>query len=309
MATHLGIVVYAWGALAQDQLLLDCLGPAAGELGRRGSARRFWFDRFDARGPHLFALLTVPPEAREEIAATLAARLAAHLAAHPSTLEIPAERLARLHGETRGKRQCEPDGRTGVAPNNSFEIFHHPERGYPFHLSAGLPDEEEIWNLAADLSLWTISQLAARPGSPAMAAARHWAASVSRELQRAGVRPADYWRYHAGSLIPGLLEGVGREEETSALASLASGLGAASSAFDRAWREMAAEAPVWPGLPRLIHLSVTSTLMPSPPGLCCGRSTMAHGSNSVFPWPSTSRWCSRHGASVTRAPGLRRSSW
>lgn len=258
MATHLGIVVYAWGALAQDQLLLECLGPAAGELCRRGVARRFWFDRYDARGPHLFAMLTAPPEAREEIAATLASRLAAHLAAHPSTAEISPERLSWLHGETRGRRQCEPDGRPGVAPNNSFEIFEHPERGYPFHLSAGLPDEAEIWSLVADLSSWTIGQLAARPGSPAMAAARRWTASMSRELQRAGARPADYWRYHAGSLLPGLLEGVSPDEEASVLDALSSGLHAARPSFDQAWREAATKGPVWPGLPRLVQLATTA---------------------------------------------------
>lgn len=253
MSVHLGITAYVWGAVHQDRLLLDCLAPAVAELRRQGLVRRFWLDRLDIRGPHVFALLGVPSEAAPGIAGRLEARLGEHLAAHPSTLEIAPERLARRHEETRGRRLCEVHRRPGFAANNSFEIFEHPARGYPFWLSAGLAGEDEMWDLLADLPLWTVGQLAARPGSPAMAAARRWIASVDRELRLAGHPPADYWRHHAASLIPDLFEGMGPEETAETLTRLAADVGDREPDLAQAWEETG---PVWPGLPELIRLAV-----------------------------------------------------
>jgi Lantibiotic biosynthesis dehydratase C-term len=251
---HLGIVAYVWGALHQDRLLLDCIAPAVADLRRQGLAHRFWLDRFDARGPHVFAVLTLAREAAPEIAGRLAARLSDHLAAHPSSKTLIPEQLARRHEETRQRRQCEADGRPGFAANNSFEIFEHPPRGYPFWLSAGLAGEEELWDLVADLTLWTIGRLAARPGSPAIAAARRWIASIDRELRLAGGRPEEYWRYHVPTLIPDLFAAMGPEEKDAALTELAAGVGTRHPDLVQAWQEVATAGPVWPGLPRMINL-------------------------------------------------------
>ncbi len=250
---HLGVVAYVWGARHQDRLLLECLAPAVTELRRQGLARGFWFDRFDVRGPHLFALLSVPREAAPEISTRLAARIGEHLAAHPSTTEHSPEHLAQRHEASRQRRQCEPDGRTGFGANNSFEIFEHPARGYPFWLSAGLPGEDELWNLVADLTLWTVGELAARPGTPALEAAQRWVASVTTELRRAGTQPADYWLHHAPTLIPDLFAGMPPEQRAATLTELAAGVGAHHPGLAAAWREAEA-GPVWPGLPRIIGL-------------------------------------------------------
>ncbi len=251
---NLGLVAYVWGALHQDRLLLECLAPAVAEWRAQGLASRFWFDRYDARGPHLFAVLTLPDAGAPAVASRLAARLGEHLAAHPSSQVLTPEQLASRHRQTRGRAQCAADELPGFAANNSFEIFPHPPQGYPFRLSAGLPGADVLWDLVADLTLWTIGRLAGRPGSPATATGLRWIASVARELRLAGARPADYLRHHAATLVPALSEGVGPEEETSALAGLAAGVGSANPALAEAWAEVAATGPVWPGLPRLIRL-------------------------------------------------------
>jgi hypothetical protein len=262
---HLGMVAYVWGTQHQDRLMLECLAPAVAELRRQGLARGFFLDRYDARGPHLFAVLTVPREAMREIAGRLAERLGNHLAAHPSSAALTPEQLARRHEETRGRRQCELDGRPGFAANNSFEIFEHPPHGYPFWLSAGLTGEEELWDLVADLTLWAIGRLAARPGSPAIAAALRWVASVSRELRLAGVRPTDYWLHHAPTLIPDLFQEMEPEERAATLTELAADVGATNPAFAQAWREVDDAGPVWPGLPGMVRLILGGrTPLPSP---------------------------------------------
>ena len=251
---NLGLVVYVWGALHQDRLLVECLAPAVEDLRHRGLAHRFWMDRFDARGPHVFSVLTLPRNAASEIAGELADRLGGHLASHPSSVALTTDQLARRHQALRQKRQCEVDGRPGFAANNSFEIFEHPLRGYPFSLSATRAGEEELWDLVADLSLWTIGRLASRPGSPAMAEAQLWTASMDRELRLAGVRTANYWRHHARTLLPDLFDGMGTEEADATLAELAMDVGTRNPAFARSWEEVASTGPVWPRLPDLLRL-------------------------------------------------------
>ncbi len=253
MTVKLGIVIYLWGAPHQDRLLLECLAPAVVELRRQGLAGGFWFDRFDVRGPHLFAVVIVPREAVPEISSRLAGQLGGHLAAHPSTKVHQPEHLASRDGASRLRRQCEPDGRPGLGANNTFEIFEHPARGYPFALSAGLAGEDELWERVAGLTLWTIGQLAARPGSPALGAARRYMASVSGELRLAGARPADYWRYHIPTLLPDLFAGMSPEETDAALTRLSADVGAKHPDLARAWRDVAARGAVWPGLPGLIR--------------------------------------------------------
>jgi hypothetical protein len=254
MTVRLGIVVYLWGALHQDRLLVECLAPAVAELRRQGLARGFWFDRFDVRGPHLFAVLFVPRAAVPEISGRLAEQLGGHLAAHPSTKVHRPEHLARRDEESRLRRQCEPDGRPGLGVNNTFEIFEHPAGGYPFGLSAGLPAEDELWDRVAGLTLWAIGQLAARPGIPATAAAQRYVASVSAELRLAGARPADYWRYHVPTLIPDLFAGMSPEETDLALTALSADVGTRNPDLAAAWAEVAVTGSAWPGLAGLIHL-------------------------------------------------------
>jgi hypothetical protein len=254
---NLGMAVYIWGPRHQDRLMLECLAPAVAQLRQQGLVSGFLVDRYDARGPHLFAVLIVPSEAAPEIADQLAARLEEHLTAHPSSEILTPKQLARRHAATRQRQQCEVDKRPGFAANNSFEIFEHPAHGYPFQLSATLAreeDKEDLWDLLADLTLWTIGQLAVQPGSPAMATGLRWVASVARELRLSGVPPADYWRHHAVTLLPDLFSGRGPDDETTMLSALAVDIGVRNPVFARAWQETAETGPVWPRLPGMVRL-------------------------------------------------------
>ena len=269
----LGMAVYAWGWDDQDRLLAECLGPLARELRQAGLAERFWCDRYDARGPHLFCLLSVPAAAREEVAGRVSSRLDRHLARHPSTTALAAGELETRHRECRGRVQCEADAYPGFAANNSYHLFVHAPRGYPLALGHGLAEEGELWRLLTDSTLWAIEQLGRQPRT----AAAGWVAAVDRELCAAAVAPsparsrspalspspeaassssaAAYWRYHATTLILGLAERLETEEE-QVLGSLPGAVGERNrDAFARLWA--AADGPEprgWPELRRLVAL-------------------------------------------------------
>lgn len=246
---HLGLVVYAWGARNQDRLITDCLGLAVRELIQDGLADRFWFDRFDARGPHVLFLLCLADENFEAARRRLTDRVSLYLAAHPSEEDLTPEDLAACHAGCRGKVQCEVDALPGSGANNSFVLFEHGPRDYPFWLSAGAPEEERIWSLLSDLSFWAIEQMAARPGRVPFEAAVRWSAELNRALREAGLDPAAYWRYHATTLILGLEERL-KTEEAEVLASLPGSIGEKNlSAFGRIWSESVS---VWPLLPELV---------------------------------------------------------
>jgi hypothetical protein len=200
---RLGVVVYVWGTAAQDRLLADRLGPEAERLCREGLAARLWFDRYDARGPHVFAVLTVASAAGPAVRSRIEESLAAYLATRPSAETLSARQLEKLHAQTRGRRQCEADGLPGFAPNNSFVTFDHPARGYPFHLSEGLAAEADLWQRVSATSFWAVRQLG-RESLPAARAAR-WTAAVDRALRESGESPGLYWRHHLSTLLP--LEG------------------------------------------------------------------------------------------------------
>jgi hypothetical protein len=248
---NLGLVVYSWGPRNQDRLIVECLGPAVRELIEAGLASRFWFDRFDARGPHVLFLVSLEDDHFQAARERLAEQVEAYLSAHPSEEVLTPEDLADRHAGCRGKVQCEADARPGFGANNSFVLFEHGPRDYPFWLSAGVAEEERIWSLLSDLAFWAIDQLAARPGRVPFEAAVRWSAELDRALRAAGLEPAGYWRYHATTLILGLDERLETKEE-EVLASLPGSVGEKNlSAFERIWSE---SANVWPSVSTLVHL-------------------------------------------------------
>lgn len=178
---------------------MECLGPFAAELWRTGELDRFWFDRYDARGPHLFAVFGAPQNTLDRLAGRLSGALDRYLAENPSPETLTPERLERIHLQTRGRRQCEIDGRPGFGANDSWEVFSHPPLGYPFGLAG--PDADEVWRLATELALWTIERIAVRTEPPGLAEAVRWTAAVDRALRAAGADPAAYWRHHASTLV------------------------------------------------------------------------------------------------------------
>lgn len=247
--SQIGCNVYFWGAGEQNRLLLECLGPAAAELRQEGLARSFWFDRFDARGPHLFVLIAASSGAGGEISRRLSSRLGEYLAARPSAATLSAEQAATLHAETRGKALCLADSQPGLAVNNSYALFEQPSTGYPFYL-LGLGDE--LWSLLSDLSFWGVSHLSA---TSSLGVAVRWIAALDLELRRLEVA-GEYWRYHATTLLPALEERLAAGEE-DALDSVPAAVGPKNLAtFSRVWREAEHRPSPWPLLQRLVEILV-----------------------------------------------------
>ena len=205
---HFGLNIYHWGRPQQDRLLTGCLGPVVAALREEGRIDGFWFDRFDARGPHLCVLIASAGTAEER--ATVESRLATaieeHLAASPSTEALSDEHLAALHEQTRGKWLCTVDREPGIAANNTLRLFDHDPAGYPFGLSRGLPGAHEIWSRVGALAEWAIGQIATAASSPPIAQAVRWAAALDRCLADEEGRAEAYWRYHATTLLLGLDE-------------------------------------------------------------------------------------------------------
>jgi hypothetical protein len=256
---QIGLTVYHWGQRPQDRLLADCLGPLACELRQEGLLRRFWFDRFDARGPHVFAVLTSPLDAAPEVRRRAAERVETHLARHPCTEALSQHEIEQRHRECRGRAQSEVDREEGLAANNSYRLFEHAPRGYPFRLSEGVPGEVELWDLLTDQALRSIGHLAAGGGAAAFAA--RWIAGVDASLRARVPDPAAYWRHHAGTLFLNLDEMLAAGEER-VLPWLLARIGARNrQAFAGVWADAAAGSP-----PEILRLVELATEAPGPRG-------------------------------------------
>ncbi len=250
----LGLIVYRWGRRSQDRLLVECLGPLAAELWGSGQVDRFWFDRYDARGPHLFAVFGAAQDDLDRLAGQLGGALDRYLAKNPSPEMLAPERLERVHLQTRGRRQCEVDGRPGFGANDSWEIFAHPPRGYPFGLAEPDQDEDEVWRLAAGLALWTIERIAVRTEPPGLAEAVRWTAAVDRALRAAGADSAAYWRHHASTLVP---SEDGFLPDDSLVDALPDALEPRHlEKLGHLWKEAERVGGSWPELPRLVRATV-----------------------------------------------------
>lgn len=251
---HVGVNVYFWGSTEQNRLLVECLGPAAHALRQSGACGWFWYDRFDARGPHVFAIFSVPADARDHVARDLARRIEAYLAAQPSTESLSTEVLATRHTECRGKQLCAIDGEPGLAANNTYRLFDHPARAYPFVLTEGMAAarEEALWSLVDELASWALAQIAPAPARLPTVAALRWLAGLDHTLQRSGLGAEAYWRYHATTLIYGLAERLAASE-AEALRSLHTSISDKNrQSLSTVWQHAAAS--VWTPLPALVDL-------------------------------------------------------
>jgi hypothetical protein len=244
--TPLALNVYCWGDAEQDRLLTGCLGPAVRELWDEGKLTRFWTHRFDARGPHVMALLGAPAAARDEVRQRLSARLASYLDASPGGAHLSEDELRARHDACRGGTLCSLDALEGMAPNRSYAFADEPLAVFPF--SHARTDEEGL--LLGELALWCIERLAA--GTAARDAVR-WAAALDLALERAGAGPAGLWRFYASTLFPALSARIMEDDEEVA-ASLARRVGGRNQElFEAAWSR--ADAPAWPGIGRLAAIA------------------------------------------------------
>jgi hypothetical protein len=253
---HLGVTIYVWGDAHQNRLLVECLQPAARELRERGRCAWFWYERFDARGPHIFAIFTVRRDAGDDVARDLGRRIAAYLTAQPSTDVLSPEVLATRHAECRDKRQCAVDGEPGMAANNTYRMFEHPSGGVPFVLAEGMAAAraQALWGLVDDLASWAIAQIAPPALQVPVTTAARWLAALDGALRAAGLEPEGYWRYHASTLLVGLEQGLAASE-ADVLRSLPSSIGEKNrQALSRVWQYAEATGPIWAPLHALVDL-------------------------------------------------------
>jgi hypothetical protein len=251
---HLGANVYTWGEDAQDRLLVDCLGTAADELRSRGLLELFWYDRFDARGPHLFALFTVPTHAAESARALLADRIEDHLRKFPSTLFLSREEVETRHAECRGKALAAVDRQPGLVENNTYCLFEQPPHGYPFRVSQGLAGEAELWGFWDDLVHWVLQQIRNRPENSHSGTAVRWFAQLDQAVASTG-EATSFWRYYATTLLPPLTGRLATEEE-EVLRALPTWVGDKNrKAFSRIWDSSIRSLLLWPHFAQLVTLA------------------------------------------------------
>lgn len=248
---HLALNVYCWGPDEEDRLIARCVGPLVDELRRDGVARRFWFTRFDARGPHVLCVVSGDGRRIPELRARLHAAVDAYLARSPSRAVFADGELERRHAECRGACLCAIDGEPGIARNNTFRVAPHRPDDYPFRAAAGAEFADELWELLTDESLWAARRL---PPASRSAAAVLWVHGLDEALRRAGEDPGEYWRYHAGTILLGLQDRLDRDGE-SFLAVLPGLVGERNWALlSRAWREAEHDPAAWPLTGRLASL-------------------------------------------------------
>lgn len=248
---HLAINVYCWGDESQKRLLVDCLEPAARAVLRERLARRFWYTLFDARGPHVFALFSAQDGRAAELEARLCAELDTYLEESPSAEPLAREEVERRHLECRGKQLCAVDAEDGLARNNSYRMCRQPPDGYPFWTGGGTPREDELWDACGELAFWAMDQLRAN----SRAAPVWWTAALQRALSRRVANAAEYWRYHATTLLLGL-EAMLEADEEAALAALSGAVGEQNQAVFRQVREaVESRSGAWPLLDRVVELA------------------------------------------------------
>jgi hypothetical protein len=248
------MAIYRWGCRFQDHFLKTWLGPMVAELKRERVIQTFWFDRFDARGPHLSVVFTLADASISEATQRVFPSLTNYLAAFPSTDSLSPSEVAGLHKACRGKMQSEADRLPGLAENDTFLTYEHPSWDFPFSLSQSLSGAEEIWALVDDLSARSIAELATDRPTPTKAAVR-WLAATNLALHSAGLDAADYWRYHASTLLLPLKQRLAAEEECI-LTNLPGWIGEANrKQFEPIFDEVVLADEVWPHLPRLVQIA------------------------------------------------------
>jgi hypothetical protein len=201
---YVGVNIYYWGTVEQQQFILAALRPCALEARTRNWAYHFWYCRFDARGPHIFAVFAIEEEDRNRLESFLNKQIQAFFAQSPSQANLSVEELQRRHEACRGKTLCSVDGREGLAENNSFQVFHPQPDDYPLWLSSGMTTADQFWLRLDALVFWSFQYLE----QGGLRAAVRWLAAVDNSLKCAGFPAERYWRFHASTLLPSLPDNI-----------------------------------------------------------------------------------------------------
>ncbi|MEM1181445.1 MAG: lantibiotic dehydratase C-terminal domain-containing protein [Acidobacteriota bacterium] len=201
--TAVALTIYRWTYVAQDQVLADCLQPALLELRDGGALRSFWFNRFDARGPHLKILLTLPEPDKARVVRDLERRLAAYLRENPETEPFSEEKAAERHANCQGKTLGEADRLPGLAERDTFVLTGHSSRDYPWLWSRDPGPATPFWDRVSDLSWWTLDQVAdfSRSGGGRHGSALQLTHAVDRRLRQDQAWRTAFWRFCASVLL------------------------------------------------------------------------------------------------------------
>lgn len=200
----IGFNVYLWGQSSQDRFLSECLEPAFRKLHSDGVAERIWYDRMGTRGPHLFVLASVESSLSSGVASYLSSCIAGYLKERPSQEILTADELLQIHQDMKGKVFCLPDKLASLAQNNTFEAFEQREFQYPFSLMDEADFGCDIWPSLTNIYLWSLSCLQHHAPAALPQIAFAFAFLFSRTCLGDSSLSADYWKYHAETLLIGL---------------------------------------------------------------------------------------------------------
>jgi hypothetical protein len=255
-AVAIGANVYLWSFREQNQLLVELLEPLATSFEAEQPEVRFWFDRFDARGPHIVVLFLGPTDHHAAIKSQLSHSLVSFLAPRTASSGLSQTEIARRHEACRGAVLCSLDAEPGLALENSWALFQQPIEAYPFRITARFPGPAaaSFWDLVSDLCHWNVCQLAEQVEHGAPRIGLEFVAAFDHGLRNRGLDAGGFWRFFATTLLftlPDRLEA----DPIGTIASLPTAIGEHNrSLFDRLWYR-AAEPFLWPRLPELVDLA------------------------------------------------------
>ncbi|MEM1178516.1 MAG: hypothetical protein AAGM22_09235 [Acidobacteriota bacterium] len=214
--------VYLWEELEQNRYLVEVFLPFLRRYaGGDSRVDVVSYDRFDARGPHLFLVFRVVGDLAqvqhhfETVTRTFLD--AGEVSGALSEIEV-----AKRHDDCRGKQQWSADGLGGLASDRTFLVEEQAAGGYPFNWwGRHEPSSRRDISLrTGDAARWSLDRIRVDKEAN-MGAAVIWAAEFDAELRRhlPPSEAADYWRLHATTLLMSLVDRW-REEPEAVLASL-----------------------------------------------------------------------------------------
>ena len=253
----LALVVYRWAANSQDRLLVELLAPRFRALRRSGVLGTFWFDRFDARGPHLTLLTTVHPGDRQMLMEDLGEDLRYYLKKNPDIGNLGTEKLEEIHRGCGGKTLKTADRLPGLATADTFLFVDHSSNEYPWAFTRSPGPGGELWPKVEELCWWTVDQLSRAADSKRIrhGSAVRWIHCVDRAIEGGPLWKVAFWRFSAARLIH-FLENERFEDSAFCLRALPPWIGESNQkSFSAAWDSFDRQDAPFPGVRALVRLA------------------------------------------------------